>query len=1208
MNTYMKAAAITLFISLAVLAAFSEWRPKTQNQQPEFSREIHRDIGKRVNDKPSPLQKARQNENKSIRRRHYRDVIMELESSYIEKTLTTSEKNGEIVNSAQSRKKYLIIHTGKNKDIFRDISKDKRKMDVMFEGSGSGFGTTEGPLNTTIVRYTETDTSPSEGSGDMDTTPVTSKGPYATSTDSMESASQMPTSTYSQSPTTTPTPTTTTSNTETTPGLCRNGGTYDGVKCICLDQFYGPLCESVVDRVEIGDKVNTTVKVNLRITNRNYTAGLEKINSPEYNEFVDNFRSEMKRFYKDLPGYKDVIIISLSNGSVYVEYEVIVEAEYNENVSVTTQYEEIFQNVSKTMKNFINNCTSKSTAAKLCVDETNIRLDPVSPKSEKELCNEAVQAGFAEHFEPMVINSSLICVSSCSPNSKSYLKCYEGTCQLEKVTGAHCLCPKTETYIYTFRGCQGKILKAGLYGGIGAGIGVLLIIIFTVGFIMIRKNQKKHTLFKDDENSLYEDDDNDWTAQRGIINLNSQQSENTETKGFEVRRDTSTYESFRSTDEDIPVRSRIKIVRDCPDCICIWYNYGCICFCRNGVCESLVDRVEIGDKVNTTVKVNLRITNRNYTAGLEQINSPEYNEFVDNFRLEMKGFYKDLPGYKDVIIISLSPGSVYVEHEVIVEAEYNEYVSVTKQYEEIFQNVSKTLDILRNNSCTSESAGSELCVDVTNIVLSAVSPKSEKDRCNEVVQPGFQEHFEPMVINNSLSCVSRCSPNSKSYLFCNEGTCQLEKATGAHCLCPNTETYVYTSQGCQGKILMAGLYGGIGAGIAALLIIIFTVGFFMFRKKLKKHTSLRDEEISVYEDNDNEWSAQRGITNLSEAADEGLCRNGGTFTENKCICLDKFYGPLCESMVDRVEIGDKVNTTVKVNMRIINKNYTAGLEQIDSPEYNEFVENFRSEMKGFYKDLPGYKDVIIISLRNIGIWGSVYVEHEVIVEAEYNEYVSVIKQYEEMFQNVSRILDILRNNSCTSESTGCILFSIILTAVSPKSEKELCNEAVQSGFEEHFEPMVVNSSLICVSSCSPNSKSYLNCNEGTCQLEKVTGAHCLCPNTETYLYTSQGCQGKILMAGLYGGIGAGIAALLIIIFTVGFVMFRNNQKKHTLFKDEKNSVYEANDNEWSGQRSITNLSEAAYEVTEMEPCVHSSLHSDDSSTSLSQHGVCFPCF
>ncbi|CAH2330785.1 Hypothetical predicted protein, partial [Pelobates cultripes] len=157
-----------------------------QHEQPEFSRKVPRDLGKTSNDKPNPLQEARQKENKNLRRRIYRDVITELESSRNEKTLTTSRNDEEIENVAQNRHRYSVIYKDKIKDVFREINNENRKIDALFEGSGSG--TTETPTDTTTVRFTVTNDSTTEG--DIDTTLATSTGPYTTSKVSTETASQ----------------------------------------------------------------------------------------------------------------------------------------------------------------------------------------------------------------------------------------------------------------------------------------------------------------------------------------------------------------------------------------------------------------------------------------------------------------------------------------------------------------------------------------------------------------------------------------------------------------------------------------------------------------------------------------------------------------------------------------------------------------------------------------------------------------------------------------------------------------------------------------------------------------------------------------------------------------------------------------------------------------------------------------------------------
>ncbi|XP_056426186.1 mucin-17-like [Hyla sarda] len=72
--------------------------------------------------------------------------------------------------------------------------------------------------------------------------------------------------------------------------------------------------------------------------------------------------------------------------------------------------------------------------------------------------------------------------------------------------------------------CTGKILKSGLYGGIGAAIGVLAIIVATVAFLLFKSKKKTNwdTYSSDDNDLWYEDIEQEWNADRGITNLGSQ--------------------------------------------------------------------------------------------------------------------------------------------------------------------------------------------------------------------------------------------------------------------------------------------------------------------------------------------------------------------------------------------------------------------------------------------------------------------------------------------------------------------------------------------------------------------------------------------------------------------------------------------------------------------------------------------------------------
>ncbi|XP_073417761.1 mucin-17-like [Dendrobates tinctorius] len=278
---------------------------------------------------------------------------------------------------------------------------------------------------------------------------------------------------------------------------CHNGGTYDGIKCICLDNFYGALCEHIIDRVRIGRSVTTTIEGSLRFTHLDFRNNFKDSNSNEYKKFDTDFKKDMKVVYKDVPGYQDVQILSISNGSVVVDNNIIIEIVYKSNVSVSQQYKDAIKHVKEALNKTV--CSNPDGPIRNCIsDEFNV-TETDSLESEDELCFRKVPNGFQDFFNSVVDESGLICVSQCDSMSWKYTNCQDGSCQILNNTGPHCLCPRTDLYIYTSPNCNGKILKSGIYGGIGAAIAVLLIIIcVAVGFVTRKEKNTRWDLFAND--------------------------------------------------------------------------------------------------------------------------------------------------------------------------------------------------------------------------------------------------------------------------------------------------------------------------------------------------------------------------------------------------------------------------------------------------------------------------------------------------------------------------------------------------------------------------------------------------------------------------------------------------------------------------------------------------------------------------------------
>ncbi|XP_077117870.1 uncharacterized protein LOC143774308 [Ranitomeya variabilis] len=300
---------------------------------------------------------------------------------------------------------------------------------------------------------------------------------------------------------------------------CHNGGFYDGIKCICLENFYGALCEHIIDRVRIGRSVTTTIGGFLRFIHLDFQNNLKDSKSDEYKKFDTDFKKDMKVVYKDVPGYQGVQILSISSGSVVVDYNIIIEIVYKSNISVSQQYKDAIKDVKEALSKIV--CSNPDVPNRNCIsDEFNV-TETDNLESEEELCFSKVPNGFQEFFNSVVDETGLVCVSQCDPMSWKYTNCQDGSCQILNNTGPHCLCPRTDLYIYTSPNCNGRMLKSGVYGGIGAAIGVLLIIIcVALVFVTRKEKDKKWDLFaNDDKINWFDNMEEDGHV--GITNLGS---------------------------------------------------------------------------------------------------------------------------------------------------------------------------------------------------------------------------------------------------------------------------------------------------------------------------------------------------------------------------------------------------------------------------------------------------------------------------------------------------------------------------------------------------------------------------------------------------------------------------------------------------------------------------------------------------------------
>ncbi|XP_043417309.1 mucin-12-like [Prionailurus bengalensis] len=278
---------------------------------------------------------------------------------------------------------------------------------------------------------------------------------------------------------------------------CQNGTIWNGKECVCAQGFFGYQCKSLVDSffLEIPEIINATLGVTVKVTNKNFTKDLNNISSPDYWNFTQLFKSQMDKAYmgKDFPQYRGVIIRRLFNGSVVVEHDVIMEANY------TSEFEELFANLSKLIKVKIMNETKRLSgdseecraSSHLCFSEeaTIVSENVMLGFDLKEQCTQKAAKDYAQFYFVDELDGKLACVTKCTSGTKLQLNCNEGECQLQR-SGPRCLCPTSDTHWYWGETCALSTSKSLVYGSVGA-VGALLVVMVVILTVFLGRSQRK---------------------------------------------------------------------------------------------------------------------------------------------------------------------------------------------------------------------------------------------------------------------------------------------------------------------------------------------------------------------------------------------------------------------------------------------------------------------------------------------------------------------------------------------------------------------------------------------------------------------------------------------------------------------------------------------------------------------------------------------
>ncbi|KAM8992549.1 adhesion G protein-coupled receptor F5-like [Ara ararauna] len=140
--------------------------------------------------------------------------------------------------------------------------------------------------------------------------------------------------------------------------ICRNGGIYSNGFCFCPGNFQGTECQEAKDSIEVKDVLlDATVGMKTKVENREFTPELQNKSSASFQAFEKEFKEQMRDLYKHIEGYQDVVIHELTQGSIVVNYMVLLK------VPASTKANETLKTISNEL---INAITSSTTCNESC--------------------------------------------------------------------------------------------------------------------------------------------------------------------------------------------------------------------------------------------------------------------------------------------------------------------------------------------------------------------------------------------------------------------------------------------------------------------------------------------------------------------------------------------------------------------------------------------------------------------------------------------------------------------------------------------------------------------------------------------------------------------------------------------------------------------------------------------------------------------------
>ncbi|XP_070340471.1 mucin-3A-like isoform X2 [Equus asinus] len=270
--------------------------------------------------------------------------------------------------------------------------------------------------------------------------------------------------------------------------VCQNGGRWDGLKCVCPSTFYGIRCQFAVEQMDL-ETVDAEVGMEVAV-DQEFFPDLHDNTSKAYKDFSNIFRSQMQKIYQNVQGFKDVEILSLRNGSIVVDYVVLLELPFRSQLE--TNYEMVKMVLKGELQNVSQDVDSCQKNQNLCFkpDSIMVKNDTSTELTPKAICYRAAPKGYEDYYFPLEEEKRLRCVSKCTSDVEGAIDCNQGWCFVQK-SGPQCSCFSTDTHWFLGPRCEVAVQWRALVGGLAGAGALLLLLLLVAGTHIFRRSRRR---------------------------------------------------------------------------------------------------------------------------------------------------------------------------------------------------------------------------------------------------------------------------------------------------------------------------------------------------------------------------------------------------------------------------------------------------------------------------------------------------------------------------------------------------------------------------------------------------------------------------------------------------------------------------------------------------------------------------------------------